>query len=333
MPAVTADTLTLERVEALPEAGTRWRPVRRVVGTVRTYEGAGFPVRRPFPSSELALADPFLLLDHLGAVEYAPGEAKGAPWHPHRGFETVTYIVDGAFEHKDTTGGGGLITDGATQWMTAGAGILHDEMPPEELVMKGGLFHGIQLWVNLPASLKWTRPRYQPIEAGDVALLSSSDGGALVRIIAGELAGKKGPGETWTPITLAHVSVAPGARVALPWQPGFNALVYSLAGNGYAGEELAPVPEGTMALFGEGEALSFTAEQTQDAGGTGNWEVLVLGGQPIGEPVARYGPFVMNTRQEILQAVEDYRAGRLGTIPPEAMPHRTSADAADLEDS
>lgn len=328
MPAVTADTLTLDRVASLPEATTRWRPVERVVGTVRTFEGEGFPVRRPFPSQELALADPFLLLDHLGAVEYAPGEAKGAPWHPHRGFETVTYIVDGAFEHRDTTGGGGLITDGATQWMTAGAGILHDEMPPEQLVMKGGLFHGIQLWVNLPAKLKWTPPRYQPIEASDVALLSSDDGGALIRIIAGELAGKKGPGQTWTPITLAHISLSPGAKVSLPWEPGFNALAYALAGNGYAGQEGHPVGEGQMALYGEGDAITLRADPAQDSRGSGNWEVLVLGGQPINEPVARYGPFVMNTRQEILQAVEDYRAGRLGTIPPQFLPHRTSADEA-----
>lgn len=325
MPAVTADTLSLPRLSDL-SAGTSWRRVERVVGTLKTFEGEGFPVRRPFPSHDLSLADPFLLLDHLGAVEYAPGEAKGAPWHPHRGFETVTYIIDGAFEHRDTTGGGGLITDGATQWMTAGAGILHDEMPPETLVMKGGLFHGIQLWVNLPANLKWTPPRYQPIEAADVALVSSGDGGALVRIIAGELDGRKGPGETWTPITLAHISLSPGAQVTLPWSPRFNALAYSLAGRGYAGEELAPVAEGEMAVFGPGDAFSVTAAADQDARGTGNWELLVLGGLPINEPVARYGPFVMNTRAEILQAVEDFQAGRLGTIPPQFLPHRTVAD-------
>jgi redox-sensitive bicupin YhaK (pirin superfamily) len=330
MPAVTADTLTLPKLGPLPDAGTAWRPVTRVVGTLRTLEGEGFPVRRPFPSNELALADPFVLLDHLGAVEYAPGEAKGAPWHPHRGFETVTYIIDGAFEHRDTTGGGGLITDGATQWMTAGAGILHDEMPPEQLVMKGGLFHGFQLWVNLPAGLKWTPPRYQPIEAADVALVSSSDGGTLVRIIAGELDGYKGPGQTWTPISLAHLSVAPGARVELAWDPGFNALAYALAGNGFAGSELAPVPEGAMAVFGDGDAFSLTADRSQEARGTGNWEVLVLGGRPINEPVARYGPFVMNTRQEILQALEDYQAGRLGTIPAQFLPHRTSGDDATI---
>ncbi|MHB8245121.1 MAG: pirin family protein [Acidimicrobiales bacterium] len=329
MPAVTADTLTLPRLGPLAE-GSVLRPVRRLVGTIRTLEGAGFPVRRPFPSNDLPLADPFLLLDHLGAVEYAPGEARGAPWHPHRGFETVTYIVDGAFEHRDTTGGGGLITDGATQWMTAGAGILHDEMPPEQLVMKGGLFHGIQLWVNLPASLKWTPPRYQPIEASDVALLSSPDGGALVRVIAGELGGHKGPGETWTPIALAHLSVSPGARVTLPWDRGFNALAYSLAGNGYAGSDLQPLPEGQMAIFGEGDGFMITADRVQDSRGTGNWEVLVLGGRPINEPVARYGPFVMNTREEIMQAMEDYQTGRLGTIPAKFLAHRTPADEQSL---
>src|SRR5919198_6571498 len=187
MPAVTADTLTLPRVRALPDQATRWRPVQRIVTARRYLEGEGFQVRRPFPGIDLALADPFLLLDHLGAVEYAPGEAKGAPWHPHRGFETVTYIMDGAFQHHDSTGGGGLISDGATQWMTAGAGILHDEMPTEELVRKGGLFHGVQLWVNLPRELKWTPPRYQDIGASNVKLLASADGGALVRLIAGDL--------------------------------------------------------------------------------------------------------------------------------------------------
>jgi redox-sensitive bicupin YhaK (pirin superfamily) len=325
MPAVAADTLTLPRLTTSGD-DSAVRSVTRVVDTVKTFEGEGFPVRRPFPSPGLSLADPFVLLDHLGAVEYAPGEAKGAPWHPHRGFETVTYIVDGAFEHHDTTGGGGLIKDGATQWMTAGAGILHDEMPPEELVMKGGLFHGIQLWVNLPAALKWTPPRYQPIEATDVTLVSSDDGGALVRVIAGSLGGYKGPGVTWTPITLAHVSVSPAARVILPWEPSFNALVYSLGGKGFAGRELRPLDEGQLALFASGDAVSITAAANQDARGTGNWEVLVLGGLPINEPVARYGPFVMNTREEILQAVEDYQAGKLGTVPAEFLPHRGVAD-------
>src|SRR6266498_1380656 len=181
MPAVTADPLTLPRLTRPSEVGTAWRPVHKVVTARRQVEGEGFVVRRPFPGMDLALADPFLLLDHMGAVEYGPGEAKGAPWHPHRGFETVTYMIDGAFEHEDSTGGGGLITDGATQWMTAGAGILHSELPPQEMVAKGGLFHGVQLWVNLPAAQKWTPPAYQDITAADVTLLTSDDGGDRVR--------------------------------------------------------------------------------------------------------------------------------------------------------
>jgi redox-sensitive bicupin YhaK (pirin superfamily) len=326
MPAVTADTMTLPRLPVQPDQETAWRPVVRVVTARRQLEGEGFVVRRPFPGIDLSLADPFLLLDHLGAVEYAPGEAKGAPWHPHRGFETVTYIIDGAVEHQDSTGGGGLITDGATQWMTAGAGILHSELPPQELVTQGGLFHGVQLWVNLPRTQKWLKPRYQDIDARDVALLSSGDGGSLVRVIAGALAGHAGPGVTHTPITYLHATVVPGARLTLPWPEDFNALVYVLSGRGFAGPEKRPVDEGQLAIFGSGSALTVTAADSQPAASRTGWEILVLGGLPIRESVARYGPFVMNTKAEIVQAIEDFQAGRLGTIPAEWMPHRTSAD-------
>ena len=174
-------------------------------------------------------------MDQMGEVDYAPGEPKGTPWHPHRGFETVTYIIDGVFRHQDSNGGGGLITNGDTQWMTAGGGILHIEAPPEELVVSGGLFHGFQLWVNLPARLKMTQPRYQDIRAGQVALLTSKDGGALLRVIAGEVDGHAGPGSTHTPITLVHATVSPGAQVRLPWRADFNALAYVLAGAGTVG--------------------------------------------------------------------------------------------------
>ena len=319
MPAITADTLTLPRLPQLPEQATDWRPVGRVITAQKFLEGEGFQVRRPFPGAELALADPFLLLDHMGAVEYGPGEAKGAPWHPHRGFETVTYMIDGAFEHTDSIGGGGLITDGGTQWMTAGAGILHNEMPPQEMITKGGLFHGVQLWVNLPRTLKMVTPRYQDIVASDATLLSD-DGGALVRIIAGELDGHQGPGVTHTPITYLHATVAPGARLTMPWPTHFNALVYVLSGDGTVGARHTPLREGQLATFGAGDALTMQADPGKP------WDILVLGGQPINEPVARYGPFVMNTREEIIQAFEDYQAGRLGQIPAEHMAHRTAAD-------
>jgi quercetin 2,3-dioxygenase len=321
MPAITADTLTLPRLATVP-ASTARRGVAKVVTAHRQLEGEGFVVRRPFPGMDLSLADPFLLLDHMGAVEYGPGEAKGAPWHPHRGFETVTYMLDGAFEHKDSTGGGGLLTDGTTQWMTAGAGILHSELPPQEFVAKGGLFHGVQLWVNLPRSLKWTPPRYQDIDAGDVRLISSADGGALIRLIAGSLGGHDGPGVTFTPITYLHATVAPGARLELPWPADFNALVYVLAGRGHVGPLGQPLDEGQLAVFGTGEALTMRAADGQPSSLSG-WDVLVLGGLPIREPVARYGPFVMNTRAEIVEAIEDFQAGRLGQTQ---VPHHTTAD-------
>ncbi len=234
---------------------------------------------------------------------------RAPPWHPHRGFETVTYIIDGTFRHQDSNGGGGLITDGDTQWMTAGGGILHIEEPPEELVVSGGLFHGFQLWVNLPASLKMTPPRYQDIRAGQVALLSSADGGALLRVIAGSFGGHSGPGITHTPITLVHATVAAGAQVRLPWRADFNALGYVLAGRGTVGAEKRPVQMGQLATFGAGDAMTVAADPKQDL------DILLLGGQPIREPVAAYGPFVMNTRAELVQAFEDYQAGRLGSIP------------------
>ncbi|HXW32794.1 MAG TPA: pirin family protein, partial [Acidimicrobiales bacterium] len=208
-------------------AGARRRPVISVTSAPSGFEGEGFPVRRAFAGVDLARLDPFVHMDQMGEVEYAPGEPKGTAWHPHRGFETVTYMIDGTFQHRDSTGGGGLITNGDTQWMTAGAGILHIERPPEQLVASGGLFHGIQLWVNLPSADKWVPPRYQNLQAGDVGLLASPDGGTLVRLIAGDVSGHRGPGSTHTPMAMVHATVEPGAELELPWDPGFNALVYA----------------------------------------------------------------------------------------------------------
>jgi redox-sensitive bicupin YhaK (pirin superfamily) len=266
------------------------------------------------PTDEL---DPFIHMDQMGSVDYGPGEPRGTNWHPHRGFETVTYMLDGTFQHQDSHGGGGVITDGATQWMTAGGGILHIETPPESLVVSGGLFHGLQLWVNLPAKDKMTSPRYQNLEGEQVVLLSSPDGGALARVVAGEVAGHQGPGDTHTPIAFVHTTVAPGAQLSLPWRPDFNALVYVLSGRGSVGAEGRPIEGGQLAVFGAGDRLTVRASDGQEP-----LEAIVLGGQPIREPVAHYGPFVMNTRAELQQAIDDYRAGKLGVIPPNAlMPH------------
>ena len=315
MPAVQVDDLSaVPRIAQLDAGGTNERDVVDVVDAPKMLEGAGFEVRRAFAGLDLRLADPFILLDHMGAVEYAPGEAKGAPDHPHRGFETVTYMMDGELEHRDSNGGGGLITDGTTQWMTAGAGIVHSEMPTDVIVTKGGLFHGVQLWVNLPRTEKWTPPQYQDLEADRVVLLASEDGGAVVRLIAGDLGTYRGPGSTRTPITYAHASVSPGARLQVPWRPDFNALVYVLAGRGEIGGDRRPIREGQLAVMGTGDLVTVLGDPKQD-GPSPAMEILLLGGSPIKEPVSWYGPFVMNTHDEIVQAIEDYHAGRMGRIP------------------
>src|SRR3954468_18526986 len=250
MPAVTVDdATTLDRVTA-PSPDARPRAVRSVTTAPSGLEGEGFPVRRAFAGVDLAHLDPFIHLDQMGEVDYAPGEPKGTAWHPHRGFETVTYLLDGTFEHQDSNGGGGLITNGDTQWMTAGGGILHIEKPPEDLVVSGGLFHGLQLWVNLPREQKWVDPRYQDLRGKEVALLASSDAGALLRVIAGELGGHAGPGSTYTPMTMVHATVSPGASVTVPWREDFNALVYALSGDGTVGTDGASISSGQLAVHG-----------------------------------------------------------------------------------
>ncbi len=315
MPAVTVDDITiLPRIAEPDPIIARHRAVRSLTNAPSGFEGEGFPVRRAFAGVNLEDLDPFVHLDQMGEVEYAPGEPKGTPWHPHRGFETVTYMIDGTFEHQDSNGGGGLITNGDTQWMTAGAGILHIEKPPEALVKSGGLFHGFQLWVNLPAAQKWSPPRYQDIRASEVALASSPDGGALVRVIAGEVAGHAGPGSTYSPMTLVHVSLSAGARLTIPWRADYNALVYAMAGFGTVGKEDRPIHMGQLAVLGAGDAITVGAAAIQE-GRSPSVDLLILGGRPIREPVAWLGPFVMNTREEVLQAMADYQAGRLGTIP------------------
>jgi redox-sensitive bicupin YhaK (pirin superfamily) len=314
MPAVTVDDLTvLPRIAAhVPGAVTR--PVLSVTTAPTGFEGEGFPVRRAFAGVDLSLLDPFIMMDQMGEVEYAPGEPKGTPWHPHRGFETVTYIIDGVFDHQDSHGGGGTITNGDTQWMTAGGGILHIERPPEWLVQAGGLFHGLQLWVNLPRTEKWAHPRYQDLRSGQVGLVATEDAGALLRIIAGEVAGVSGPGNTYTPMTMVHATVAPTADLRLPWRTDFNALVYVLSGQGTVGPDRRPLRSGQLAVLGAGDEVLVSAAAGQESRSP-SLEVVVLGGQPIAEPVAWGGPFVMNTRAEVLQAFEDFQAGRLGQIP------------------
>ena len=315
MPAISVeDPLTLPVVPEPDPATTTERPVRSVTTAPAGFEGEGFPVRRAFAGVSSADLDPFVHMDQMGEVEYAPGEPKGTPWHPHRGFETVTYIIDGTFDHQDSHGGGGTITNGDTQWMTAGSGLLHIEAPPEWLVQKGGLFHGIQLWVNLPREAKLNAPRYQDLRSGEVALVTSADAGALVRVIAGEVGTTRGPGATYTPMTLVHATLEPGARLELPWPVDFNALLYVLNGQGTVGTDGRPLRTGQSAVFGAGDYLTVTADGSQESRSP-KLDVIVVGGRPIREPLAWAGPFVMNTKAEVLQAYEDFQRGVFGHIP------------------
>ncbi len=314
MPAVTVDDLTVLPRLTAPGLGDTVRPVASVTTAPQGYEGEGFPVRRAFAGVDLAALDPFVHLDQMGEVEYAPGEPKGTPWHPHRGFETVTYMLDGVMDHQDSHGGGGTITNGDTQWMTAGSGMLHIETPPEWLVAAGGLFHGLQLWVNLPRARKWAAPRYQDLRSSQLGLVTTADAGALVRVIAGEVGGHTGPGSTYTPMAMVHATLAPGSTLDLPWNPAFNALVYVLGGAATVGLDKQPVRTGQLVVLGRGDVVTVQAAERQESR-TPAVDLVVLGGRPIREPVAWGGPFVMNTRAEVMQAFEDFQKGRMGEIP------------------
>jgi len=287
------------------------RGVAAVVDAVETFEGEGFLVRRPFPRSGFSFFDPFLLLDEMGPMDLAPGEAKGAPDHPHRGFETVTYMLSGRMEHKDSQGNAGRLGPGDVQWMTAGAGVVHSEMPEREFARAGGRMHGFQLWVNLPSHDKMMRPRYQEIPAAGIPVAVSEDGLVSVRVIAGEALGARAVIETRTPIFYLHFTVKPGGSVTQPVPEGFNVFAYVVDGEGRFGSESRAGGDGQLVLFdadGEEVRVSNPSDAREDL------DVLLLGGRPLGEPVARYGPFVMNTEAEIHQAFDDFRSGRMGAI-------------------
>jgi len=320
MAAITVPTIDLPRVA--PVAGAQVRRVMGVVAAPVGHEGEGFPVRRAFAGIDKRHLDPFIHMDQMGEVHYAPGEPKGTPWHPHRGFETFTYLIDGQFIHQDSHGGGGVILDGGTQYMTAGDGILHIETPPEALVISGGVFHGVQLWINLPRDKKRIAPQYQDLQVLDSTLVTTADSGALIRVLAGELQGHQGPGISHTPLVITHVSLAPGATADIPWRSDFNALAYVLAGEGSVGPDARPISSGHMAVLVDGEVVRLTAAPKQDER-TENLEVFLIGGLPLREPVVQYGPFVMNTQQEIEEAYADYQKGRFGHIPADAIqPYR-----------
>jgi len=286
------------------------RPLLSIVDSIRTLEGGGFPVRRPFPTRDLMQVDPFLLLDHLGPVTWGPGEGIGAPDHPHRGFETVTYLLSGGFQHRDSAGHAGKLEPGDVQWMTAGRGVVHSELPSDEFVRHGGVMHGFQIWVNLPARDKMMPPRYQEIPGSGIPRAVSADGKVSVRVIAGESLGVRAVIETRTPICYLHFTIQPGGEITQPLPTGFNALVYMISGETSVGREPKRVREGQMARLGDGDRVRLAV--AEDAANPA--DLLLLAGKPLDEPVARYGPFVMNSDEEIRQAFHDYQSGRMGRI-------------------
>ncbi len=296
---------------AAPAAPAQIRPLARRITSQRTMEGAGFPVRRPFPTAAMRNFDPFVLLDEMGPIDWAPGKALGAPDHPHRGFETVSYILQGGVEHADSLGHRGSLRAGDVQWMTAGRGIVHAEMPPAEMRAAGGRMHGFQIWVNLPRRLKMTEPRYQEVLGSDFPEARTADGLAKVRVIAGSALGVDARIDVHTPIVYQHWVLQPGASVDQPIGADHNACLYVFGGAGSVGSERAPVADGEMAIFGAGNTVRMEVPATA----TAPMQALLLAGVPHGDPIVQYGPFVMNSMDEIKQAFVDYRSGKMGQIP------------------
>ena len=295
----------------MADAVPKGRSVARIVDSIEAREGEGFLVHRPFPTRALSHLDPFLRLDEMGPVDLAPGEAKGAPDHPHRGFETVTYFLEGAFEHKDSRGHSGRLGPGDVQWMTAGAGVVHSELPEPGFARRGGRLNGLQLWVNLPRRDKMIPPRYQEIPSARIPVAQSEDGSVRVRVVAGEALGARAVIETRTPILYLHFTVRPGGLVAQPVPRIYNAFAYVINGEGRFGPEERKAGTGQMVLLEkDGDAIAFTCP----AAAPEPLDLLLVAGQPLDEPIARYGPFVMNTQDEIVQAIEDYRNDRMGHI-------------------
>lgn len=287
------------------------RSVQAVIDSTHTFEGAGFPVTRPFPTETLMDFDPFLLLDEMGPMKLAAGEDTGAPDHPHRGFETVTYLFEGQMEHRDSQGNIGRLKPGDVQWMTAGAGVIHSELTPTEFTKNGGTLHGVQLWVNLPGKDKMTNPRYQDIATAKMPIVTSSDDLVQVKVIAGESLGAKAVIETHTPIIYLHVTIQPGGSITQPIPTGFNTFAYIIDGEGQFGSEQIIATDSQMIMF---ESNIDEVTISNPVSNTKPLNLLLIGGKPLGEKVTRYGPFVMNTESEIHQAIADYRTGKFGNI-------------------
>ena len=285
------------------------RSVSKIITAKTTTEGEGFLVHRAFPNSSLREFDPFLLLDEMGPITVSGGQAKGAPDHPHRGFETVTYIIDGAFEHKDSQGNSGMLDSGDVQWMTAGSGVIHSEMPEREFSKKGGRLHGFQLWVNLPRKDKMMNPRYQDVPSEKIPIVQKD--GVRVKIIAGKSMGKQAIIDTITPIIYLHYTIQPGSKTVQEVPADYNTFAYVISGEGLFGRQKQLAQKEQVVLF-ENNGDNITIESSKE--NNTPLDVLLIAGVPLGEPVVRYGPFVMNTEGEIKQAILDYNSGKMGKI-------------------
>ena len=292
----------------MSESSKKERTIAEIITAKKTTEGDGFQVNRPFPNYAVREFDPFLLLDEMGPVNYAPNEAKGASPHPHRGFETVTYLIKGGFEHKDSQGNSGKLLPGDVQWMTAGSGVIHSELPEKEFAKQGGEFHGLQLWVNLPKKEKMIKPRYQDVPAKNIPIAKTDDGSVQVKVIAGESMGTKATIDTKIPIIYLHFTLQSGAKFIQKVPKNFNAFAYVIKGNALFGSKNSVATKNQAVFFNQdGENILFSAPNDST-------EILLIAGTPINEPVKRYGPFVMNTEEELQQAIKDYQSGKMGKI-------------------
>ena len=300
-----------EFVDKNNETGNGDRSVELITSSTETAEGDGFIVHRSFPSRSIRHLDPFLLLDEMGPLDLLPHESKGFPDHPHRGFVTVTYMLEGRFEHKDSQGNSGKLGPGDVQWMTAGSGLVHSEMPEKEFAKSGGILHGFQLWINLPKTDKWIKPDYQDVPSKKIPVAKTPDGKVSVKVIAGNSLDAKAVINTLTPITYLHFTIQPGAKIVQPVPKSYNAFAYVINGKGLFGKDRIIAEERKLIVFkNDGDYISIRV--SENAGSS--LEVLLIAGMPINEPIVQYGPFVMNTQEEIDNTLEDYRNGRIGKI-------------------
>lgn len=290
------------------------REIAEIITAQRATEGAGFPIRRPFPTPQLDNLDPFLMLDEVGPIDWPPGQAKGAPDHPHRGFETISYLLSGEKLHEDSNGDHQIMSPGDVQWMTAGSGIIHSEMSSPAMIKSGGRAHSFQIWVNLPAKNKMDGQRYQFIANDEMPLGRSDDDLILVKVIAGEAYGVTAKIDTYVPVTLQDWTMQPGgqARPATPTKQ--RMALYLFQGSLTVGPQGQKIEDGQLVIFGPGEAVDLAHNANGDGEADEPARFLLFGGEPIGEPIARYGPFVMNTREELQQAFDDYQSGQMGAI-------------------